>query len=91
MSKDITKKGFLERIPSFSLILIMAVLMVIGMALVPLLRVAYNPTPKQGKQLNVSFNWPGASPRVNLFYIVLRKWKRSDRTERERQRISRPF
>lgn len=64
MSKDITKKGFLERIPSFSLILIMAVLMVIGMALVPLLRVAYNPTPKQGKQLNVSFNWPGASPRV---------------------------
>ena len=36
MSKDITKKGFLERIPSFSLILIMAVLMVIGMALVPL-------------------------------------------------------
>ena len=24
MSKDITKKGFLERIPSFSLILIMA-------------------------------------------------------------------
>lgn len=64
MSKDVTRKGFLERIPSFSLILIMAVLMVIGAALMPLLRVAYNPTPKQGKQLNVSFNWPGASPRV---------------------------
>ena len=64
MSKDITKKGFLERIPSFSLILIMAVLMVIGMALIPLLRVAYNPTPKQGKQLNISFGWSGASPRV---------------------------
>lgn len=64
MSKDITKKGFLERIPSFSLILIMAVLMVIGAALIPMLKVAYNPTPKQGKQLNVSFGWPGASPRV---------------------------
>lgn len=64
MSKDITPKGFLERIPSFSLILIMTVLMVIGAALIPMLRVAYNPTPKQGKQLNVSFGWAGASPRV---------------------------
>lgn len=64
MSKDLTKKGFLERIPSFSLILIMTVLMVIGAALIPLLRVAYHPTPKQGKQLSVSFGWPGASPRV---------------------------
>lgn len=64
MSKDRIKKGFLERIPSFSLILIMTVLMVIGAALIPMLRVAYNPTPKQGKQLSVSFNWPGASPRV---------------------------
>lgn len=64
MSNDIIKKGFLERIPGFSLILIMAVLMVIGAALIPMLRVAYNPTPKQGKQLSVSFNWPGASPRV---------------------------
>lgn len=64
MSKDIIKKGFLERIPSFSLILIMTVLMVVGAALIPMLRVAYNPTPKQGKQLSISFNWPGASPRV---------------------------
>lgn len=64
MSKELPQKGFLEQIPSFSLILIMAVLMVIGMALIPLLRVAYNPTPKQGKLLSISFNWPGASPRV---------------------------
>lgn len=53
MSKELPKKGFLEQIPSFSLILIMAVLMVIGTALIPLLRVAYNPTPKQGKQLSI--------------------------------------
>ena len=48
MSKDMIKKGFLERIPSFSLILIMTVLMVIGAALIPMLRIAYKPTPKQG-------------------------------------------
>ncbi|MEG1905117.1 MAG: efflux RND transporter permease subunit [Bacteroidales bacterium] len=64
MSNDIKKKGFLERIPSFSLILIMAVLMVIGAALIPLLRVTYHPTPEQGKRLSVSFSWPGASQRV---------------------------
>lgn len=64
MSNDIKKKGFLERIPSFSLILIMAVLMVIGGALIPLLRVTYHPSPEQGKKLTVSFSWPGASQRV---------------------------
>ena len=58
MSKDMIKKGILERIPSFSLILIMTVLMVIGAALIPMLRIAYKPTPKQGDDLNVSFNWP---------------------------------
>ena len=64
MNNDRPQKGFLERIPSFSLILIMTVLMVVGAALIPMLRVAYKPTPKQGKQLNVSCNWAGASPRV---------------------------
>lgn len=64
MSNDIKKKGFLECIPSFSLILIMAVLMVIGGALIPLLRIAYHPTPEQGKRLSISFSWPGASQRV---------------------------
>ncbi|MCQ4875354.1 efflux RND transporter permease subunit [Butyricimonas paravirosa] len=64
MSNDIKKKGFLECIPSFSLILIMAVLMVIGGALIPLLRIAYHPTPEQGKKLSISFSWPGASQRV---------------------------
>ena len=48
MSHDINKKGFLERIPSFSLILIMVVLMVGGAALIPMLRITYHPSPEQG-------------------------------------------
>lgn len=64
MSNAPKKKGFLERIPSFSLILIMVVLMVVGAALIPLLRIAYQPTPEQGNRLTVSFSWPGASQRV---------------------------
>lgn len=64
MSNDIKKKGFLERIPTFSLILIMAVLMVVGGALIPLLRISYHPSSEQGKRLSISFSWPGASQRV---------------------------
>lgn len=64
MSNDIKKKGFLERIPAFSLILIMAVLMVVGGALIPLLRISYHPSSEQGKRLSISFSWPGASQRV---------------------------
>ena len=56
MSKDMIKKGFLERIPSFSLILIMTVLMVIGAALIPMLRIAYKPTPKQGDRKSTRLN-----------------------------------
>ena len=64
MSHDINKKGFLERIPSFSLILIMVVLMVGGAALIPMLRITYHPSPEQGKRLTISYSWPGASQRV---------------------------
>ena len=64
MNNTVKKKGFLEHVPSFSLILIMVVLMVIGGALIPLLRVTYQPTPEQGNRLSVSFSWPGASQRV---------------------------
>ncbi len=64
MGNGARKKGFLERIPTFSLLLIMLVLMVIGGALIPLLRIAYHPTPEQGKQLTISYSWPGASQRV---------------------------
>lgn len=51
-------------IPSFSLILIMIVLIIIGVSLLPLLRIAYAPSPKQGNSLTISFGWEGASPRV---------------------------
>ncbi|MDE5612351.1 MAG: efflux RND transporter permease subunit, partial [Odoribacter sp.] len=64
MSNDMKRTGFWERIPSFSLILIMIVLMVIGGALIPLLRIAYQPTPEQGRRLTISYYWPGASQRV---------------------------
>ena len=42
----------------------MAVLMVVGGALIPLLRISYHPSPEQGKRLTISFSWPGASQRV---------------------------
>lgn len=64
MGDDVIKRGWLERIPAFSLLLIMVVLMVVGVALMPLLRLAYQPSPVQGKRLSVSFVWPGASQRV---------------------------
>lgn len=58
------RKSFIERIPGFSIILITAVLIVIGAALIPLLPVSYLPTQKQDMRLSVSFSWPGASPIV---------------------------
>lgn len=64
MGNDAVRKGWLERMPTFSLILIMVVLMVVGVALMPLLRLAYHPSPEQGNRLTVSFSWPGASQRV---------------------------
>lgn len=64
MENDAFRKGWLERIPTFSLILIMVVLMVVGVSLMPLLRLAYQPSPEQGNRLTVSFSWPGASQRV---------------------------
>lgn len=64
MGNDAVRKGWLERMPTFSLILVMVVLMVVGVALMPLLRLAYHPSPEQGNRLTVSFLWPGASQRV---------------------------
>lgn len=61
---EMKQKDLLERIPSFSLILIMVVLMVVGAALIPMLRVTYHPSLAQGKRLTVSYSWPGASQRV---------------------------
>ena len=51
-----------RRVSSFSVILIMVVLMIVGAAVLPLLRLQYSPSPKQN-QVSVSFNY-NASARV---------------------------
>ena len=52
-----------RRISPFTVILVMATLMVIGIAMIPLLHVQYAPGVSQ-KGITVWFNWPGASARV---------------------------
>ncbi|MHC1780744.1 MAG: efflux RND transporter permease subunit [Bacteroidales bacterium] len=51
------------KIPSFSVILIFVVLVIVGAGIAPLLSLQYSPTVK-GKNLTVSYSWPGASARV---------------------------
>ncbi|WP_304708195.1 efflux RND transporter permease subunit [uncultured Rikenella sp.] len=52
-----------RRISPFTVILVMATLMVIGIAMIPLLHVQYAPGVSQ-KGITVWFSWPGASARV---------------------------
>lgn len=54
----------MNRIPSFSLLLILVILMTIGAALIPLVDVGSSPKPRQGKTLTISYGWPNASPKV---------------------------
>lgn len=54
-------KGF--KIPSFSVLLVFAVLVTVGAALVPSLNVQYLPQEKQ-QSLTIDYSWPGASARV---------------------------
>ena len=49
---------------SFSILLTMGILMLIGAALTPRLDVADKSRPRQGKTLTVSYNWWGASAKV---------------------------
>ena len=49
---------------SFSIILTMCILMVIGVALIPRLDISNKPRPRQGKTLRVSYSWSGASAKV---------------------------
>lgn len=49
---------------NFVSLLLLAILMTIGIALIPLVDVADNPRPRQGKTLTVSFWWRGASAKV---------------------------
>ena len=50
-------------IPAFSVLLIMAVAAVVGIASVPMLNVQYAPTVT-GRSIGVSFSWNGASERI---------------------------
>ena len=52
-----------SRIPSYSVILIMIVMVVIGAGIMPLLNIQYTPSSKQNS-LSVNFRWNGASARV---------------------------
>ncbi len=49
---------------TFSILLTMCILMVIGIALIPGLDISNKPAPRQGKSLTISYNWPGASAKV---------------------------
>ncbi len=49
---------------SFSILLTMGILMLIGVALIPRLDIADKPRPRQGKTLTVSYSWLGASAKV---------------------------
>lgn len=64
MSEEKNKKGFLESIPTFSLILIMVILTLIGIALTPMVNITQKPSTKKQNIINIWFNWPGASPQL---------------------------
>ncbi len=52
------------RLSNFTLLLTLAILMVIGCALIPQIDVADNPRPRQGKTLSIWYSWRGASAKV---------------------------
>ena len=52
------------RVSNFTLLLMLAILMVIGVALLPSIDVADNPRPRQGKTLTVTYSWSKASAKV---------------------------
>lgn len=49
---------------SFSILLIMCILMVIGVWTFPRLDISNEPRPEQGKTLTISYSWPNASAKV---------------------------
>lgn len=49
---------------SFSILLTMCILMVIGVALASRLDISNKPAPRQGKSLTISYSWPRASANV---------------------------
>ncbi len=61
--EGIDQIGKKKAVSSFSILLTMAALMVIGIGMIPMLNVQYTPSVKQ-HQLGLSYNWYGASARV---------------------------
>ena len=64
MKEQIEKKSFLDQIPSFSLVLIMVILIVMGIGLIPLIDIGTTPKARQGKVLSINYWWNKASPKV---------------------------
>ena len=53
----------MRRISSFSVLLVMAVLSVIGIASLPMLNIQYKPSSSE-RAISVMFSYPGASPEI---------------------------
>ena len=49
---------------NFSILLVMCILMVIGVALTPRLDISNEPRPEQGKTLTITYRWQNASAQV---------------------------
>ncbi len=56
-------RSFFDRFSSFSVILVMVVLMIVGTAVIPLLNIQYTPSVRQ-QSLSVYFSWPDASAKL---------------------------
>ncbi len=61
-SKDFLSR--LDRVSDFTILMVMAICMAAGIAVMPLLDVSPEPKPRQGKTLTVRYSWPGTSPKV---------------------------
>lgn len=60
-------KGFLARldkVSTFTILMVMIICMAAGIAVMPLLDVSPEPKPRQGKTLTMKYSWPGTSPKV---------------------------
>jgi len=49
---------------SFSILLTMCILMIIGVGMIPRIDVSNKPRPRQGKTLSITYQWHGASAKV---------------------------
>lgn len=54
----------LDRVSDFTILMVMAICMAAGVAVMPLLDVEPEPKPRQGKTLAVRYSWAGSSPKV---------------------------